>query len=100
MGVGRDSAMKTAILEDGRSVVPESRPGTGLVQQGEGVYLAGSGDMLGVNENDADALGDPAKRASSMSHFVDALAYGVIVSRTWNPTKPQILRANRARTER
>jgi len=43
-------------LEGGSSVVPESRPGTGLVQQGEGAPT-----------KDTDALGDPAKRASSTS---------------------------------
>jgi hypothetical protein len=36
----------------------------------------------------------------SAPSFVDALPFGVIVSRTWDPNKPQILRANRARVER
>jgi hypothetical protein len=42
-----------------RSVVAVSHPRNGLAQQGEGVYPLGRG----VNRNDADALGDPAKRA-------------------------------------
>jgi len=42
---------------NGRSVVATAGSRTGLVQQGEGVYLTS-----GVKRNDADALGNPAKR--------------------------------------
>jgi hypothetical protein len=60
--LGMDIKPKSALGEGSRSVVPLDQEGTGLVQQREGVCLD-----IEANQNDADALGNPAQRVPSPS---------------------------------